>query len=81
MRETWYPWVGKIPGKGKGYSLQYSGLENSMDCMVHGLAKSWTQLIFTFTWVYNAVYFTNFLLVQFEGRGCRFGEKIEMGLI
>ena len=26
MRETW---VGKIPGEGKGYSLQYSGLENS----------------------------------------------------
>ena len=25
-------WVGKIPGEGKGYPLQYSGLENSMDC-------------------------------------------------
>ena len=25
------PWVGKIPGEGKGYPLQYSGLENSMD--------------------------------------------------
>ena len=41
MRETW---VGKIPGEGKGYPLQYSGLENSMDCIVHGVAKSWTQL-------------------------------------
>ena len=30
--------------QGKGYSLQYSGLENSMDCIVHGVAKSWTQL-------------------------------------
>ena len=29
--------------KGKA-PLQYSGLENSMDCMVHGVAKSWTQL-------------------------------------
>ena len=30
--ETWFdPWAGKIPGEGKGYPLQYSGLENSMD--------------------------------------------------
>ena len=33
-------WVGKIPGEGKDYPLQYSGLENSMDCIVHGVAKS-----------------------------------------
>ena len=32
------------PGEGKGYTLQYSGLENSMDCIVHGVAKSQTQL-------------------------------------
>ena len=38
------PWVGKIPWKGKGYPLQYSGLENSMDRIVHGVAKSQTQL-------------------------------------
>ena len=31
--------------KGKGHSLQYSGLENSRDCIVHGIAKSLTQLI------------------------------------
>ena len=30
--------------EGKGYSLQYSGLENSMDCIVHVVAKSQTQL-------------------------------------
>ena len=29
-------------GEGKGYPLQYSGLENSMDCTVHGVTKSWT---------------------------------------
>ena len=34
----------KSLGEGKGYPLQYSGLENSMDCIVHGLAKSWTRL-------------------------------------
>ena len=38
------PWVGKISGEGKGYPLQYSGLENSMDCIVHGVAKSRTGL-------------------------------------
>uniref|UniRef100_A0ABI0P185 ATP binding cassette subfamily C member 13 n=1 Tax=Bos taurus TaxID=9913 RepID=A0ABI0P185_BOVIN len=30
--------------EGKGYPLQYSGLENSIDCIVHGVTKSWTQL-------------------------------------
>ena len=30
--------------QGKDYPLQYSGLENSMDYIVHGVAKSWTQL-------------------------------------
>ena len=32
--------LGRSPGKGNGYPLQYSGLENSMDCIVHGVAKS-----------------------------------------
>ena len=36
--------LGRYPGEGKGYPLQYSGLENSMDCIVHGLAKSRTWL-------------------------------------
>ena len=31
-RHGFDPWVGKIPGEGKGYLLQYSGLENSIDC-------------------------------------------------
>ena len=38
------PGLGRSPGEGKGYSLQYSGLENSMDYTVHGVAKSQTQL-------------------------------------
>jgi len=33
------PGLGRFPGEGKGYLLQYSGLENSMDCIVHGVAK------------------------------------------
>ena len=32
--------LGRSPGEGKGYPLQYSGLENSMDYTVHGVAKS-----------------------------------------
>ena len=39
------PGLGRSSEKGKGYSLQYSGLENSVDCIVLGVAKSWTQLI------------------------------------
>ena len=31
--------LGRFPGEGKGYPLQYSGLENSMDCIVHWVAK------------------------------------------
>ena len=48
MQETWiqsldwedFPWR----REGKGYPLQYFGLENSMDCIVLRVAKSWTQL-------------------------------------
>ena len=32
------PGLGRSPGEGKGYPLQYSGLENSMNCIVHGVA-------------------------------------------
>ena len=36
------PGLGRSPGEGKGYPLQYSGLENSMDCIVPGATKSQT---------------------------------------
>ena len=43
------PGLGRSPGDGTGYPLQYSGLENSMDCIVDGVAKSQTRLTdFTF---------------------------------
>ena len=38
------PGLGRYPGEEKGYPLQYSGLENSMNCIVHEVAKSQTQL-------------------------------------
>ena len=37
------PGLGRSPGEGNGYPLQYSGMENSMNCIVHG-TKSRTQL-------------------------------------
>ena len=38
------PGLGRSPGEGKGYPLQYSGLEDSMECIVHGVTKTWTWL-------------------------------------
>ena len=56
------PGLGRSPGEGNSYPLQYSGLENSMDCIVHGVARSWTQLSdfhsVTHSWlIYNTVSF------------------------
>ena len=36
--------LGRYPGEGKGYPLQFSGLKNSMDCIVHGVIKNQTRL-------------------------------------
>ena len=38
------PGLGRSPGEGKSYPLQYFGLENSMDCIVRGVTKSGIQL-------------------------------------
>ena len=49
------PGLGRSPGKGNSYPLQYSGLENSMDRVawqgtVHGFSKRHIQVTFTFTY-------------------------------
>ena len=52
------PGLGRSPEEGKGYPLQYPGLENSMDCMgiVHGVDKSQTRLSdFAFTFHFHAL--------------------------
>ena len=36
------PGLGRPPGEGTDFPLQYSGLKNSMDCIVHGITKSRT---------------------------------------
>ena len=38
------PGLGRSPAEGKGYPLRYSALENSMDCIIRGVAKSQTGL-------------------------------------
>ena len=58
------PGLGRSPGGGKSYPLQYSGLENSMDCIVHGVAKSMGTRLrdFHFHFLSNVClfYFLNF---------------------
>ena len=46
MRETWVRFLDwrRSPGEVKGYPLQYSGLQNSMGCLVRGVAESRTRL-------------------------------------
>ena len=38
------PGLGRSPGDRNSHPLKYCGLENSMDFIVHGFAKSWTEL-------------------------------------
>ena len=53
---SWIPGLGRSPGEGKGYPLQYFGLENSMDSIVCGVAKSWIRLSdFHFTCFYRSL--------------------------
>ena len=49
------PGLGRSPGEGNGYPLHYFDLENSMDCIVHGVAKSFTHL--------SNFHFTSFSLI------------------
>ena len=75
------PELGKSAGEGIGYPLKYSGLENSMNCIVHGFAKSLTwlndfyfhfQVTFTL-WIYE-IYLYNItrkrLLLPFPRQFC-----------
>ena len=53
------PGWGRSAGEGKGYSLQYSCLENSMDCIVHGVTKSQIRLSdFNFHYLVNKYHLT-----------------------
>ena len=53
--ESLIPGLGRSPGEGKSYRLRYSGPENSMGCIVHGVAESRTRLsafCFHFSFLY-----------------------------
>ena len=52
MQEVWVPILGwEDPLKrGKATHSSNSGLENSMDCIVHGITKSWTRLSDFHSW-------------------------------
>ena len=52
------PGLGRSPREGKGYPLQHSGLENSMDCIVHGVPKSQTWLS-DFHFIFNEIIYIN----------------------
>ena len=65
------PGLGRSPGEGKGYPLQYSGLENSMDNIVHGVTKSHTRLSdFHFHFItsasFNICWFSFVLVLSFS---------------
>ena len=73
------PGLGRSPGEGKDYPLQYSGLENSMDCIFHGVAKSWARLSdFHFHFVFWITYHINKYLLHFISKGaCKLTEKLK----
>ena len=62
------PSFGRSPGEGKGCPLQYSDLENSMDCIVHGVAKSRTMTvkIQQYRYIY-IVYIYIYILINTDG--------------
>ena len=44
-----FPGLGRSPGEGKGYPLQYSGLKNAMDHLVHGVIPLVDAKLVTYT--------------------------------
>ena len=52
------PGLERSPGEGKGYPLQSFGLENSMDCIAHGVAKESDA---TFTSLHHIVFTTIYI--------------------
>ena len=60
----------RSPGDRKAYPLQYFGLENSMDCIAQGVAKSQTRLRPQFnSWVGELIIYINGILFSHETEG------------
>ena len=58
------PGLGRSPGEGKGHPLQYSGLENSMDCIVHGVARTHVYL----WWIHFDIWQNQYNIVKFKNK-------------
>ena len=56
------PGLGRSAGEGKSYPLQYSGLENSMDCIVHGVAELDTTERLSLSGISNLIFKTELLV-------------------
>ena len=50
------PRLARSPGEGKGYLIQYSGLQNSMDCTVYRVAKTIYAIIVIQIWAYYFIF-------------------------
>ena len=71
------PWVGKIHWRRERLRSQYSDLENSMDCIVHGVAKSQTQLSNFHSLKLTMLCYSEYLLFLFNIIQLRFIHVIE----
>ena len=62
------PGLGRYPGEEKGYPLHYSGLENAMDYIVHGVAESdmTEQLSLKGYALYDFIYITLFAMTKVQ---------------
>ena len=58
------PGLGRSPGKGNGNPFQYSGQENSMNCIVHGVTESWTRQSDFHLWSLTAKAFSSLSPVE-----------------
>ena len=73
------PELERSPGEGKGYPLHYSGLENSLGCLVHGVTKSLTRLSdlhFHFQWVIMTSYMIEKGMLSLKESPCWQQKKI-----
>ena len=61
------PWFRRSPGEVNSYPFQYSGLENSMHWIVHGVTKNQTRLSnFHFHFTFHTLYFLIFIYLTFS---------------
>ena len=84
MQETWVQSLGWEDPLEKGKTTQYSGLENSMDCVVHGVAKSRTRLSdsrFHFQSSYLLSYSIVSILINENDYGIYVLERIKIHII